>query len=188
MVTKKDLEQWFFKITDYADILLEDLDKLPGWPEKVKSMQRNWIGRSEGVEANFPLEGRPDQLTVYTTRFDTIYGVSYIVLAPEHPLVKELVRGTEYETDVLAFLEKMKGLNEITRTSTEAEKEGFFTGKYCINPMSGERVPSGSQTCLLSMNSAVMGVLPMMTGMLSCPKYGVKLSGIQDPLAHGRSG
>jgi leucyl-tRNA synthetase len=160
MVTKKDLEQWFFKITDYADILLEDLDKLPGWPEKVKSMQRNWIGRSEGVEANFPLEGRPDQLTVYTTRFDTIYGVSYVVLAPEHPLVKELVMGTECEEDVLAFIEKMNGLNEITRTSTEVEKEGLFTGKYCINPMSGERVPIwiANYVLLEYGTGAVMGV------------------------------
>jgi leucyl-tRNA synthetase len=160
MVIKKDLEQWFFKITDYADILLEDLDKLPGWPEKVKSMQRNWIGRSEGVEANFPLEGRQDQLTVYTTRFDTIYGVSYVVLAPELPLVKELVMGTEYEKDVLAFIEKMKSLNEITRTSTELEKEGLFTGKYCINPMSGERVPIwiANYVLLEYGTGAVMGV------------------------------
>lgn len=160
MVTKKDLEQWFFKITDYADILLEDLDKLVGWPEKVKSMQRNWIGRSEGVEANFPIEGRPDQLTVYTTRFDTIYGVSYVVLAPELPLVKELVMGTEYEKDVLAFIEKMKGLNEIARTSTELEKEGLFTGKYCINPMSGERVPIwiANYVLLEYGTGAVMGV------------------------------
>jgi len=159
-VTKKDLEQWFFKITDYADILLEDLDKLPGWPEKVKSMQRNWIGRSEGVEASFPLEGQAENLTVYTTRFDTIYGVSYVVLAPEHPLVRELVKGTEYEQDVLAFTEKMKGLNEITRTSTEIEKEGLFIGKYCLNPMSGERVPIwiANYVLLEYGTGAVMGV------------------------------
>ncbi|HWQ89337.1 MAG TPA: leucine--tRNA ligase [Desulfitobacteriaceae bacterium] len=159
-VTKKDLEQWFFKITDYADILLEDLDKLPGWPEKVKSMQRNWIGRSEGVEASFPLEGLAQNLTVYTTRFDTIYGVSYVVLAPEHSLVRELVKGTEYEQDVLAFIEKMKGLNEITRTSTEIEKEGLFIGKYCLNPMSGERVPIwiANYVLLEYGTGAVMGV------------------------------
>ncbi|MHB8125914.1 MAG: leucine--tRNA ligase [Desulfitobacteriaceae bacterium] len=159
-VTKKDLEQWFFKITDYADILLQDLDNLPGWPEKVKSMQRNWIGRSEGVEAYFTLEGQSEKISVYTTRIDTIYGVSYVVLAPEHPLVKELVTGTEYEKDVLAFLEKMKGLNEITRTSTEAEKEGLFIGKYCLNPLSGDRVPIwiANYVLLEYGTGAVMGV------------------------------
>jgi leucyl-tRNA synthetase (EC 6.1.1.4) len=185
MVTKKDLEQWFFKITDYADILLEDLDKLPGWPEKVKSMQRNWIGRSEGVEANFPLEGRSDLLTVYTTRFDTIYGVSYVVLAPEHPLVKELVLETEYEKDVLAFIEKMKGLNEITRTSTEVEKEGLFTGKYCINPMSGERVPIwiANYVLLEYGTGAVMGVPAHDDRDFEFAlKYGLKITPvIQDP-------
>jgi leucyl-tRNA synthetase len=185
MVTKKDLEQWFFKITDYADILLEDLDKLPGWPEKVKSMQRNWIGRSEGVEANFPLEGRQDQLTVYTTRFDTIYGVSYVVLAPELPLVKELVMGTEHEKDVLAFIEKMKGLNEITRTSTELEKEGLFTGKYCINPMSGERVPIwiANYVLLEYGTGAVMGVPAHDDRDFEfAVKYGLKIIPvIQDP-------
>ena len=159
-VTKKNLEQWFFKITDYADVLLQDLDKLTGWPEKVKTMQRNWIGRSEGVEAHFTLEDRAEKISVYTTRIDTIYGVSYLVLAPEHPLVKELVTGTEYEQDVLAFLEKMKGLNEITRTSTEVEKEGLFLGKYCLNPLSGERVPIwiANYVLLEYGTGAVMGV------------------------------
>ncbi|KLU59599.1 leucine--tRNA ligase [Peptococcaceae bacterium CEB3] len=140
-VTKKDLEQWFFKITDYADVLLDDLDKLPGWPEKVKTMQRNWIGRSEGVEAEFALEGRKDRIAVYTTRIDTIFGVTYLVLAPEHPLVRQLVRGSDYEQPVLDFIEKMKGLNEISRTSNEVEKEGLFTGRYCFNPMNGKRIP-----------------------------------------------
>ena len=159
-VTKKDLEQWFFKITDYAEVLLEDLEKLPGWPDKVKIMQRNWIGRSEGVEAHFPLEGREDKITVYTTRIDTIFGVSYVVLAPEHPLVKELVAGTEYEADVMAFIEKMKGLNEIARTSTEVEKEGLFTGSYCINPLNGKKVPIWIANYVLVEygTGAVMGV------------------------------
>jgi len=141
VVTKKILEQWFFKITDYADVLLQDLDKLPGWPDKVKAMQRNWIGRSEGVEVSFPLVDRPEKISVYTTRVDTLFGVSYVVLAPEHPLVTELVSGTEYEADVMAFIKKMHGLNEIARTSTDAEKEGLFIGAYCLNPLSGEKVP-----------------------------------------------
>ncbi len=159
-VTKKDLAQWFFKITDYADMLLQDLEKLPGWPEKVKTMQRNWIGRSEGVEAQFALERRADSITVYTTRIDTVYGVSYLVLAPEHPLVRELVAGTEYEPGVEAFVEKMKGLNEIARTSTETEKEGLFIGRYCLNPLSGERVPIwiANYVLLEYGTGAVMGV------------------------------
>ncbi|KJS46987.1 leucine--tRNA ligase [Desulfosporosinus sp. BICA1-9] len=160
LVTKKNLEQWFFKITDYADILLEDLDKLPGWPEKVKTMQRNWIGRSEGVEVQFPLEERPEKISVYTTRVDTLYGVSYVVLAPEHPLVLELVGGTVYEADVLAFIEKMNGLNEIARTSTDAEKEGLFIGAYCLNPLSGKKVPIwiANYVLLEYGTGAVMGV------------------------------
>lgn len=159
-VTKKDLEQWFFKITDYAQSLLDDLDKLPGWPEKVKTMQRNWIGRSEGTEVDFKVENRSDKIRVYTTRVDTIFGVSYVVLAPEHPLVKELVAGTEYEKDVQAFIDKMKGLNEIARTSNETEKEGLFTGAYCINPYSGEKVPIwiANYVLLEYGTGAVMGV------------------------------
>lgn len=160
LVTKKDLEQWFFKITDYAQVLLDDLDKLPGWPEKVKTMQRNWIGRSEGTEVDFKVENRTDKIRVYTTRVDTIFGVSYVVLAPEHPLVKELVTGTEYEKEVNAFIDKMKGLNEIARTSNETEKEGLFTGAYCINPYSGKRVPIWIANYVLFEygTGAVMGV------------------------------
>lgn len=160
LVTKKNLEQWFFKITDYADVLLQDLDKLPGWPEKVKTMQRNWIGRSEGVEVQFPLEARPEKISVYTTRVDTLYGVSYVVLAPEHPLVLDLVGGTDYEADVLAFIEKMNGLNEIARTSTDAEKEGLFIGAYCLNPLSGKKVPIwiANYVLLEYGTGAVMGV------------------------------
>ncbi|WP_407307150.1 leucine--tRNA ligase [Desulfosporosinus sp. SB140] len=160
LVTKKNLEQWFFKITDYAETLLKDLDELPGWPEKVKTMQRNWIGRSEGVEVKFALEERPEKISVYTTRVDTLFGVSYVVLAPEHPLVLELVRGTEYEADVLAFIQKMNGLNEIARTSTEAEKEGLFIGSYCLNPLSGKRLPIWIANYVLFEygTGAVMGV------------------------------
>ncbi|MDR3585480.1 MAG: leucine--tRNA ligase [Desulfosporosinus sp.] len=160
LVTKKNLEQWFFKITDYAETLLQDLDKLPGWPEKVKTMQRNWIGRSEGVEVKFPLVERSEKISVYTTRVDTLFGVSYVVLAPEHPLVIDLVSGTGYEADVLAFIKKMQGLNEIARTSTEAEKEGLFIGAYCLNPLSGKKVPIwiANYVLLEYGTGAVMGV------------------------------
>lgn len=160
VVTKKDLEQWFFKITDYSEQLLEDIDKLDGWPEKVKTMQKNWIGRSEGAEAKFRVKGTTDMISVFTTRVDTIYGVSYVVLAPEHPLVTKLVKGTAYEKDVLAFINKMKGLNEIARTSNEAEKEGLFIGHHCINPLSGELVPIWIANYVLQEygTGAVMGV------------------------------
>ncbi|NLL17645.1 MAG: leucine--tRNA ligase, partial [Clostridia bacterium] len=138
VVDKKELEQWFFKITDYAQRLLDDLEKLPGWPEKVKTMQHNWIGRSEGAEIRFQTEAGHD-LTVFTTRPDTVYGVTYMVIAPEHPLVAELVTGTEYEQDVLAFAGRMSKMTGIERA--EMEKEGLFTGAYAINPLNGEKVP-----------------------------------------------
>ncbi|HHV65131.1 MAG TPA: leucine--tRNA ligase [Peptococcaceae bacterium] len=159
-VTKKDLEQWFFKITNYSEELLNDLEKLTGWPEKVKIMQRNWIGRSEGAEAKFRVVGTTDMITVFTTRVDTIFGVSYLVLAPEHPLVTKLVQGTEYEQAVHDFIKKMKGLSEIARTSAETEKEGLFIGQYCINPLSGQLVPIwiANYVLLEYGTGAVMGV------------------------------
>lgn len=140
-VTKKNLEQWYFKITDYAEKLLQDIDKLKGWPEKVKLMQENWIGKSTGATIDFKIDERDEKLTVYTTRPDTVYGVTYVVVAPEHPIVKELCKGTEYEKDVNAFINKLAHVNEITRTSSETEKEGVFTGAYAINPVNGIKVP-----------------------------------------------
>lgn len=140
-VGKKNLEQWFFRITEYADELLEDLKKLPGWPEKVKIMQENWIGRSEGAEVYFTAEKTGEKIPVFTTRPDTIFGVTYMVMAPEHPMVDELVKGTPYEESVREFQKKMEKLSEVVRTSTETEKEGMFIGAYAINPLSGERVP-----------------------------------------------
>ncbi len=140
-VGKKDLEQWFFKITDYAQRLLDDIEKLKGWPDKVKIMQQNWIGRSEGVEVDFKVDGMDKKVRVYTTRPDTIYGVTYMVIAPEHPIVKDLIKGTEQEQACNEFIEKMMYLNEITRTSSETEKEGVFTGRYVINPLNGDKVP-----------------------------------------------
>ena len=141
LVGKKNLEQWYLKITDYAGDLLDDLDNLPGWPDKVKTMQGNWIGRSTGAEVDFSLEGSSEKLRVFTTRPDTIFGATFMVLAPEHPLVTELVAGTEYEAKVKEFNEKLQFLTEIERSSTDLVKEGVFTGKYAINPMSGAKVP-----------------------------------------------
>jgi len=140
-VTTKDLEQWFFKITSYADRLLEDLKDLESWPERVKIMQRNWIGRSEGAEVDFPVKDSSQVIQVFTTRPDTLYGVTYMVLAPEHPLVSQLTAGTSYGEEVSSFVEKMRKVSEIERTSGETEKLGVFTGAYCINPLNGEEVP-----------------------------------------------
>ena len=140
-VGKKDLEQWFFKITEYADELLKDLDKLKGWPEKVKTMQANWIGKSRGAQVTFKVDGMDEELTVYTTRPDTIYGVTYMVIAPEHPIVPKLVEGLDTQAPCEEFIRKMQFLNEIERTSSETEKEGVFTGRYVINPITGDKVP-----------------------------------------------
>lgn len=140
-VGKKDLEQWFFKITDYADRLLTDIDRLKGWPEKVRTMQTNWIGKSTGAEVNFKVDGTDETLTIYTTRPDTIYGVTYMVIAPEHPIVSQLIEGSETEAECREFIKKMQFLNEITRVATDTEKEGVFTGKYVINPLNGRKIP-----------------------------------------------
>jgi leucyl-tRNA synthetase len=136
-----ELNQWFFKITEYADRLLENLDKLEGWPMHVKIMQRNWIGKSYGAIINFPIDGLNKDLTVYTTRPDTVYGVSYMVIAPEHPMVKELIAGSGNKAEIERFIEKVKMQDEITRTTEDRDKEGIFTGSYCLNPMNGQKIP-----------------------------------------------
>ena len=141
VVVKKDLEQWYFKTTAFAEELLQDLDTLDGWPEKVKTMQRNWIGKSNGAELIFDIDGTDKSMTVYTTRPDTTYGVTFMVLAPESELVQELVQGTEYEADVNAFIQKMHTKTEIERTASDVEKEGMFIGKYVINPVNGKKIP-----------------------------------------------
>ncbi len=159
VVEKKDLDQWFFKITDYAQRLLDDLAKLPGWPEKVKTMQHNWIGRSEGVEAMFKTEAG-DELPVFTTRVDTIFGVTYMVLAPEHPMVAKLTKGTAFEQPVAEFTRKVQQLSNIDRTSGNLEKEGMFIGAYAINPVNGQKVPIWITNYVLMDygTGAVMGV------------------------------
>lgn len=146
VVEKRELEQWFFKITEYAQELLDDLEKLPGWPERVKTMQANWIGRSEGAEVDFMLcdaDGEPTErsITVFTTRPDTLFGCTFFLLAPEHPLVEELVAGTEHEAAVREVVEAAKRETAIERESGEAKKVGAFTGRYVVNPVNGEKVP-----------------------------------------------
>ena len=139
-VVKKDLSQWFFKITDYADELLKDLDLLPGWPERVKTMQHNWIGRSEGLEFSFEIPALNDTVAVYTTRPDTAYGVTFMALAAEHPLIKKICENNPKADEIHAFCERVRNQSEIERTSSESEKEGVFTGVYCINPFTGRKV------------------------------------------------
>lgn len=140
-VTKKHLSQWYLKITDYADRLLKDLDNMPGWPDKVKLMQKNWIGRSTGAEVTFEVENFDKKLQIYTTRPDTLFGVTYMVLAPEHPYVPELTNGTEYEEAVKVYQEECLHKSEIERTSLTKEKTGVFTGAHAINPVNGKKVP-----------------------------------------------
>lgn len=160
VVEKKSLEQWFFKITDYADRLLKDLDKLGGWPNKVRVMQENWIGRSEGAILRFNVQETDDQIEVFTTRPDTVFGLSYMVLAPEHPLVEKLIAGTEYEADVRAFIKEVQQMTEVERSSTELEKKGIFIGAHAVNPADGKVVPIlvGNYVIYEYGTGAVMGV------------------------------
>ncbi|MCK5767356.1 MAG: leucine--tRNA ligase, partial [Candidatus Atribacteria bacterium] len=140
-VIKKELSQWFFKITDYAQRLLDDIESLEEWPEKVLTMQRNWIGRSEGARVDFPVKGSNKVIPVFTTRPDTLYGVTYFLLAPEHPLVEELIEGSPFEGEVKKFKKEVEKESAVDRISTALEKRGCFTGKYVINPMNGEEIP-----------------------------------------------
>lgn len=140
-VEKKNLNQWFFKITDYAERLLEDMSKLEGWPDKVKLMQKNWIGKSTGAEVTFEIEEIEESISVFTTRPDTVFGVSYLVFAPEHPLVEELIQNSPNEEKIRAFIKEMQSLSEMDRTSTDAEKMGMFIDAHVINPINNKRVP-----------------------------------------------
>jgi len=139
-VVQKELEQWFFKITDYAEELLDFTNKLPGWPERVLVMQRNWIGKSTGCEIDFALDGRDGAIRVFTTRPDTLFGATFMSLAPEHPMALELT-APERRAEVEAFIDKVKKTDRIARTSDDQEKEGVFTGSYCINPTNGRKMP-----------------------------------------------
>ena len=141
-VTETFLEQWFFKITEYAEELLQDIEKLEHWPERVKVMQRNWIGKSHGVEIFFKLEGTGKFITTFTTRPDTIYSVTFIAIAPEHPMVLEWVKGTKYEKEALETIKTIKKQSIAERTTAEGkDKIGCFLGKYAINPVNNEKIP-----------------------------------------------
>ncbi len=168
-VTPRELEQWFLRITAYAQNLLDDLELLAGWPERVRTMQENWIGRSAGARIEFPLEdagagswpesgsGSGERIAVYTTRADTLFGVTYLVLAPEHPLARRLADGNP---ELAAFLTRATAESERERTSAESEKEGVFTGAHCLHPFTGERLPVwvGNYVLYAYGTGAVMGV------------------------------
>jgi leucyl-tRNA synthetase len=139
-VEQKELEQWFFRITAYAEELLEATNHLPGWPETVLTMQRNWIGRSTGCEIDFPVAGRAQSIRVFTTRQDTLFGATFMSLAPEHPLALELTV-PERRAEVEAFIDKVKQQDKIKRSSEDFEKEGVFTGSYCVNPVTEHKMP-----------------------------------------------
>jgi len=140
-VMQKELEQWFFKITDYAEELLEWCDRLPGWPQRVLTMQRNWIGKSIGAEIHFPIGNSNEVIRVFTTRQDTVFGATFMSLAPEHPLALRLSKGTSQEKAVRDFIEKIKRQDWMKRTAPTTGKEGVFTGAYCLNPMTRLRMP-----------------------------------------------
>ena len=145
-VEKRDLTQWYYKITDYAQELLDDLDQLEGWPDRVKQQQANWIGRSEGAQVDFALcdlEGNStdEMITVFTTRADTLFGCSFFVLAPEYAGLEALVAGTEYEQPVMEFAEAAKKVSALERAQGDRDKHGIFTGRYVVNPVNGEKVP-----------------------------------------------
>ena len=142
VVTKKKLNQWYFKITDYADRLLDDMSTLEGeWPEKVLQMQRNWIGRSQGAEVTFDIEGLDQSVVVYTTRPDTLFGATFFVVAVDSPLASQLATGTDSQSAFEEYLEKVKGTSDIDRLATDRPKTGVFLNRYAINPVNGERLP-----------------------------------------------
>ena len=160
LVEKKELEQWYFKTTGFSEELLADLDSLDGWPEKVKLMQKNWIGKSFGANVTFQLDGSDQEISVYTTRPDTIFGSTFMVLAPESQLARDLVAGTEYEPVLNEFLAKMHTMTQIEREAADLEKEGKFIGRYVINPLTGKKMPIWIANYVLADygTGAVMGV------------------------------
>jgi leucyl-tRNA synthetase len=140
-VRQKKLKQWFFKITEYAEDLLSYCEMLPGWPEKVTTMQKNWIGKSIGARIKFPIENSNEEIQVFTTRQDTVFGATFMCLAPEHPLVAKLSKGTGQEKNVFDFIERISLQDRSSKSVENYEKEGVFTGAWCINPMTGKRMP-----------------------------------------------
>ena len=140
-VTLKEMDSWYFKITDYADDILEYCDELPGWPDRVLTMQRNWIGKSYGAIIRFPVVDSDETIEVYTTRQDTVFGATFLCFAPEHPMLKDLVKGLPQEKEVLDFIARTLKVDNFIRTADFTVKEGVFTGRYCLNPVTNEKIP-----------------------------------------------
>ena len=141
VVEQKELEQWFFRITEFSQKLLDDIDKLDEWPEKVRIMQRNWIGRSEGVDIDFPVVDLEKTLTCFTTRVDTIFGCTYMVLAAEHPMIEELISARAEKEKIREFVREVRNESKVQRVQTDTEKRGIFTGRYVINKINGRKIP-----------------------------------------------
>ncbi len=140
-VTLKEMDSWFFKITDYAEEILDYCNKLPGWPERVMTMQKNWIGKSYGAIIRFPVVDSDEVIEVYTTRQDTLYGATFLCFAPEHPMLRELIKGLPQEQEVQEFIERTLKVDSYIRAADFTVKEGLFIGKYCLNPMTEEKIP-----------------------------------------------
>jgi leucyl-tRNA synthetase len=183
VVEEKELKQWFFRITQYADRLLEGLDQLDGWPENVKTLQRNWIGKSEGLEIDFGIEGTDQKISVFTTRPDTIYGVTFMAIAPENKLLKTLNMDAQHRNDVEEYIRKAKQKTEIDRTAV-GEKDGVFTGVYAINPLSGDKVQLWVADYVLATygTGIVMGVPAHdQRDFEFCKKYGIPIKVVIQP-------
>jgi leucyl-tRNA synthetase len=183
-VTKTDLEQWFFKITDYAERLLEGLDRLPSWSDTLKTLQRYWIGKSEGCEIDFALKGMDRPISVFTTRPDTVYGVTFMAVAPENPLCTELARHGGREAEVKEYVEQSLKMSEIERTSTVREKDGVYTGSDCVNPFTGENVQMWVADYVLASygTGIVMGVPAHdQRDFEFAKKYGIPIKVVIDP-------
>jgi len=183
VVEEKELKQWFFRITAYAERLLEGLDRLEGWPENTKTLQRNWIGKSEGVEIDFAIEGTDQKISVFTTRPDTIYGVTFMAIAPENKLIKTLKMEPEHRRAVEEYIKKASKKSEIDRTAV-GEKDGVFTGVYAINPLSGENVQLWVADYVLATygTGIVMGVPAHdQRDFEFCRKYGIPIKVVIQP-------
>jgi len=188
-VERRNLKQWFLKITDYADRLLEGLDHLPGWPERVKTMQRNWIGRSTGASFSFEVEGLAERIDVFTTRLDTIYGATFVALAPEHELLEQIIQGRPEAGAVRAFADRLRNKTDLDRAQ-QIDKQGVFSGGYAAHPLTGERVPIWVTNYVVAGygSGAVMGVPAHDQRDLefAC-KYGIAVKAVVLPEGEPRS-
>ncbi|HSI96798.1 MAG TPA: leucine--tRNA ligase, partial [Gaiellaceae bacterium] len=188
-VEARILEQWFFKITDYADALLDEMNLLEEWPERVLTMQRNWIGRSEGADVVFRIDDLGEEVEVFTTRPDTLFGATFFVLAPEHPLVPRLVAGTEQEAEVLDYVRHAAARSAVERE--EKEKDGIFTGRLAVNPVNGERIPIWvADYVLMEYGTGAIMAVPAHDERdhAFAERYGIEIRQVVEPAEGGEAG